>query len=94
MPKKSRSEFLKGGSAFALLFAPRSHGSAPKAVDFGAVLLVSLFTGANLSHQSSLYNELSQQLHTEQAIPLIFYSDNIKYLARKRNIWPRLLHNY
>lgn len=66
MPKKRLSEFLKGGTAFALLFVPRSHGSAPKAVDFGAVHLVSLFTGANLSHQSSLYNELSQQLHTEK----------------------------
>lgn len=59
-----------------------------------AELLISPFTVANLSHRSSLYNELSQQLHIQQAIPLIFYGDNIKYLAWKRNIWPRLLHNY
>lgn len=65
MPNKLLSEFLKRGTAFALLIVPGSHGTAPK--DFGqagAVLLISPFTGANLSHHSSLYNELSQQLHT------------------------------
>lgn len=67
MPKKWLYEFLKQGTAFALPFTPGSHGSAPKVVDFGqagAVLLISPFSGANLSHHSSLYNELSQQLHT------------------------------
>lgn len=67
MPNKWLSEFLKRGTAFAFPFVPGSHGSALKTVDFGqagAELLISPFTGANLSHHSSLYNELSQQLHT------------------------------